>query len=196
MTKDNLNLFYYTRRYRTPLFSQTHTFPEPSVLNDFYASINSKMDEKIKHSGEPVLSRTCKTSIFLFPTTAAEIFNNCLNLKNATSEGKDVKNATSEGKDGFPNNFVKFLTPNISKTLVVLINSCMVEENFLKSLELASVVPLFKSGDRQDPSIYRLFSLLPSLSKNVERILYSRLENFRETTNQITPRQFEFRKTL
>ena len=54
----------------------------------------------------------------------------------------------------------------------------MVEGYFPKSLKLAEIVPFFKSGDMQGPSKYRAVSFLISLSKNVERIMYTKLENF------------------
>ena len=122
------------------------TIPEPSELNEFFTSIGSKMDAKMKHSSEPVLLRTCKETIFLFLITA-EIFNICSNLKNSKSEGKN----------GIPNKFVKFFSPIILETLVVLINRCMVEGHFPKSLKLARVVPLSNPVTGKIPVIIVLF---------------------------------------
>ena len=68
------------------------------------------------------------------------------------------------------------------------------ESIFSQIIELGRVVLLFKAGDRQDPSNYCPISALPSLSEIVKTIIYTRLEKFLETTEQITPRQFGFRK--
>ena len=153
---------------QAPLFSQTHKFTEPPGLNDFSTSIGSKTDTKIKHSSEPVFSKSCKKSIFLFPTTTTEI---CHIWSKFT-------NSNSEGKYGIPNKFVKWVSPIILETSVVLINRCMVEGYFPKSLKLSEVVAFFKPRDKHEPSYYCQISVRPSLSKIVERVMYIRFESF------------------
>ena len=121
-----------------------------------------------------------------FPKLTTGIFNICSNLKNSNSEGKD----------GVPNKFLRFFIPTISEKSVILINRCMLEKYFPKSLKIARLAPLFKSGDKQDPSNCRSISVLASLSKIVDRIRYTKLENFQKTTKRRNPRQFGFRKKL
>ena len=163
MTKSKLNFFKYIRTKQTPSFSQTHTIPELSKLIEFFATIGIKMDAKIKHSSEPVLSGKCKKTLFLFPAATTKTFNICSFLKYSNSEGKD----------NFPNKFVKFFSPIISGIFVVPIKRCMVEVYFFpNSLKLVRVVRLFRSGDKQDPCNYRHFSVLPSFSKIVKELMY------------------------
>ena len=106
MKTDNLYFFKFIRTMQIPSLCHTHTVPERSRLKEFFKSIGSRLVAKVKDSSEPVLSRICKKSLVLFPTTTAETFNICLNLKNLNSEGKD----------GIANNFVKFFSPNTSET--------------------------------------------------------------------------------
>ena len=82
MIKEKLKYFKYVRRKQTPSFSQAHTIPEASKLNEFFTSFDSEMYAKIKHRSEQILSRTRKKSIFLFDIINTEIFNSCSNLKN------------------------------------------------------------------------------------------------------------------
>ena len=45
-------------------------------------------------------------------------------------------------------------------------------------LKIAKVNPIFKSGDNQVFSNYRPISILPSISKILEKIMYNRLFDF------------------
>jgi hypothetical protein len=51
----------------------------------------------------------------------------------------------------------------------------LVSGNFPDRLKYAEVKPLFKNGDKTDPSNYRPISLLTSFSKIFEKIIYRRL---------------------
>ena len=65
---------------------------------------------------------------------------------------------------------------------------------FPDELKIARVIPLYKSGDKNDISNYRPISLLPMLSKIFEKLIHSRLTNFFEETNVLYNKQFGFRK--
>lgn len=56
------------------------------------------------------------------------------------------------------------------------------------------VVPIFKKGDRGDISNYRPISLLPIVSKIVEKCIALRMINFLETNGCLSTCQFGFRK--
>ena len=61
-------------------------------------------------------------------------------------------------------------------------------------LKIAKVVPIFKSGDKTNPSNYRPISLLPNFSKILEKLMSNRLSSFLENNNLFSPKQFGFRK--
>ena len=65
---------------------------------------------------------------------------------------------------------------------------------FPKSFKLAKVIPVFKKGDRNQCNNYRPISILPCISKILERIAYSQLYNFLSKHNIILPSQYGFRK--
>ena len=58
----------------------------------------------------------------------------------------------------------------------------------------AKVTPLFKGGALSDPSNYRPISVLPVLSKIIERHMYNSLYAFLTEQNLIYSRQSGFRK--
>jgi hypothetical protein len=64
-----------------------------------------------------------------------------------------------------------------------------------QQFKIAKVIPLFKSGDRSLPDNYRQISLLSCFSKIFEKVVCSRLTNFLENNNILTPDQYGFRKS-
>ena len=61
-------------------------------------------------------------------------------------------------------------------------------------MKLAYVVPLYKSGKKDIPTNYRPISLLITMSKVLEKILYSRTYNFLTDTGQLYCGQYGFHK--
>ena len=60
-------------------------------------------------------------------------------------------------------------------------------------MKLADMYPLFKSKDRTEPNNYRPISILLTLSKLLEKVMYTQVYNFLTETDQIYNRQYGFR---
>ncbi len=60
----------------------------------------------------------------------------------------------------------------------------------------ALVIPLFKSGDDKMSCDYRPISLLPVLSKVLEKIASEQLMHYLEPNNYLSPLPFGFRQNL
>ena len=61
-------------------------------------------------------------------------------------------------------------------------------------MKIARVVPLFKAGDRSLFTNYRPVSILPSFSKFLEKVVYSRFYNYLCKLEILCDNQFGFRK--
>ena len=59
--------------------------------------------------------------------------------------------------------------------------------------KLAQVTPLFKGGDKLDLGCYRPISLLPTLSKVLEKIILVRMMSFLTNNEVSSEEQFGFR---
>ena len=59
---------------------------------------------------------------------------------------------------------------------------------------MAKVVPLYKNGQRNIPGNYRPISVLPAISKIMERILYDQLYDYLTKFELLSDSQFGFRK--
>ena len=64
--------------------------------------------------------------------------------------------------------------------LTKIINSSIRNECFLDELKVAKVTPNFKKNDDLDKENYRPVSVLPHVSKIIERVMYIQIKNFIE----------------
>ena len=62
-----------------------------------------------------------------------------------------------------------------------------------KAFKTSKVSPLFKKGDNTLLSNYRPISLLPTISKIFERIIYNQLSNYLNDSNLLAEQQYGFR---
>jgi hypothetical protein len=81
-------------------------------------------------------------------------------------------NKSSFSHDNMSNKQIRFIAKQISFPLSHLINVSM-EHNYIPNeWKLAKIVPLFKSGNNQHVTNYRPISLLPTLSKVLEKVVH------------------------
>ena len=84
----------------------------------------------------------------------------------------------------------------LSPILVRLVNISFETGCFPDPLKIAKIVPIFKGGDSTILSNYRPISILPTVSKIIERLVYNRLMSHLEINNILSNNQFGFRKKL
>ena len=65
---------------------------------------------------------------------------------------------------------------------------------FPDNLNIANVTPIFKSGDKDSVSNYRLMSIFPAFSKVLERIMYNRVYNHLHSKGLLYEKQFGFQR--
>ena len=122
-------------------------------------------------------------SIFLTPTDENEFFDILLELKNS-----------SAGHDGISMKMLKLMKNYIVGPLVHIFNTSFVQGKVPDALKIARVVPILKKGDPSIFSNYRPISVLPSISKLLEKLVYKRIITFLDSNNILHDNQFGFRK--
>ena len=103
------------------------------------------------------------------------------------------KNKSSCGYDNFSNKHNKYAQNVLTKPLTLLINQCLQTGIYPSQLKMSRIKPLFKSGDKSLFSNYRPISLLPSLSKIFERVIFDQLLGYFTNNNLLCLDQFGFR---
>ena len=79
------------------------------------------------------------------------------------------------GDDGIPGRVLKHCAGSLSYPLWLLFNLSMREGEFPESWKLASIVPVYKKGDRKDVGNYRPISLLSLVAKTMEKLVKPKL---------------------
>ena len=83
----------------------------------------------------------------------------------------------------------------INKALANFINFSFQNGAVPNKCKEAKVIPVFKTGDSSDPSNYRPISILPVLSKILEKSMKTRLNKFLDKHNIIYKHQYGVRKS-
>ena len=104
-----------------------------------------------------------------------------------------LPNKTSSGFDNLSNLLLKSLKYEIVMPLEQIFNLSLETGTFPMLMKNAEVVPLYK-GKEKDLSVnYRPISLLITISKVLEKIVYKRTYNFLDTNGQLYNSQYGFR---
>ena len=107
---------------------------------------------------------------------------------------QSIDDRKSAGSDGLPGcilkNYAKDLTPSVTQ----LINASLTSSELPTPLKLATVSPIFKNGDPSLATQYRPISLLPLVSKLLEKVVARQLRSYLEEFSIIPKEQFAYRQ--
>ena len=104
-----------------------------------------------------------------------------------------LENKNSSGFDDISNIILKKLKSAIVPPLTKIVNLSLATGVFPEKMKHADVVPLYKSKNRKDVTNYRPILLLITLSKILEKVMYTRTYKFLNDTDQIFGSQYGFR---
>ena len=107
-----------------------------------------------------------------------------------------LKNKKSNGFDAISNEMIKSSRHITAPVLANLFNAMLEAEYFPKLWGIGLMVPIFKSGEIDDPDNYRGVSLNSCLSKLFTGLLNERLVRFLDVTGKIKHNQVGFRKSF
>ena len=159
------------------------------VFNNYFSNISDlypaspRYEESLRMVTESLL---CDTTTFSFcPIT--------LDRLKATID--DLKPNNSDKYGDIPTFIFKDYFHIIGPSLLNLINGCIVNGIFPDFLKVGRITPIYKKkGSRLKVNNYRPITILPTISKIFEKVLYNQLSNFFESNNLLHDSQFGFRR--
>ena len=152
-------------------------------FNQRFVSQGERVSRSISAmSVEELQSERTLKSMYLYPTPLNEIHRSISDLKIGKASGIDEISAE----------VLKISALAIIPYLQKLLNQTFSKGEFPDCLKIAKVIPLFKSGSKTDVDNYRSISLLPVLSKVLEKIMYNRLIKFLDKNDLLYEKQFGF----
>ena len=100
------------------------------------------------------------------------------------------------GDDGINIRLIKEGKEVLVPFITELLNKSIASGVYPKALKVAKIVPVFKGGERKNPCNYRPISILTSINKIFEKVIYTQLLNHMEVNSILSPKQFGFRKNM
>ena len=98
-----------------------------------------------------------------------------------------MKSSHSRGHDQLSNMVVKLISSHIGKSLALNINKSSYTVIFPDSMKIAKVVPIFKKDDKSLMNNYRPISVLPALSKVLEKVMHRQITDYFNANNLFSP---------
>ena len=109
---------------------------------------------------------------------------------------KQLRKTNSVGADGIAQRFINDSLPAIAYYLTVIINTSIVTGVYPSLWKHGIITPIYKSGDTDEINNYRPITILPVISKVLEKIAANQLTAFLEENNLISNTQHGFRSKL
>jgi len=149
------------------------------VLSDFFASVytdksNNSLPDMPYHD---VQHEMC------MPDINSELIEKLLT---------ELKSSKSPGPDGVHPRVLKELASELAIPLTKIFKSVMETGRIPQSWKIAHISPIFKKGDKRDPSNYRPVSLTCIVSKILEKIIRDCLMDHLRLNNFVSNKQFGF----
>ena len=103
----------------------------------------------------------------------------------------DVGKAT--GLDKIPNRLLKIAADVVAPSLTGIFNQSLVTGIFPSDWKMAKVSPIFKNGSKSDLNNYRPISVIPTVAKIFEKIIYDQLYQYLNENGLLNSGQSGFR---
>ena len=184
MSKDKPNGIKCILDNRRPVLDQLEI---ANKFNDFFINIDPSLTKNMptarNHNCGKYLTGNILSSV-QFDLVDDDIIAKTLH---------SIKSKSSSGHDGISTKLLKFLSPPLISPLRVIINQSLITGIYPDKLKIAKVIPLFKKDDKAKTNNYRPISLLSSISKSIEKVVYNQLYRYFTQNNLFYDSHYGFR---
>ena len=160
------------------------------IFNDHFSNIGPKLAESIPNNNDVnfrdfITQQKSKTknSFSFRPVSVTLVYTLLVNLSTTKATGMDKISAK----------ILQVAAPVIAPSLTEIFNMSIDSDQFPSDWKAARVIPLFKKGQRSMLDNYRPISILPVVSKLMERIMYDQMYEYLNQNNLFSKHQFGFR---
>lgn len=189
----NIKNITYTNNSRTENLELLQVKSSPiesaNFVNKYFANIGRELAQNMV-SGTNFLSKplskspSLTNSMALLETDESEVCSTLMNLRSDSAPGWD----------NIPTCFLKLARNEVVPIITHLANLCFQKGAFPAPLKKSIITPVHKGGDRDDVNNYRPISVLTAISKIIEKLINSRLLQYLNKFDILSPSQFGFRQ--
>ena len=155
-------------------------------FNSYFANIGANLTPNIpitNHSFREFLPPPMPNSIFVEPLTPVSVYNLIKSIK--PKKSKDI--------DDLSMYLISLVAEGICAPLSSIYNLSIQTGVFPDKLKISKTIVIHKSGSLSIMDHHRGVSLIPTLSKPLEKYISTTIYSFLDSNNFWTPRQFGFR---
>ena len=194
------------------------------VVNDIYSTKSNKekltkqfrINNELVNDAETIANGFCEffstiannlksksfplKDLIFKPRSNEVMFEKCqFNFRNVTEKEvlkhlKNLKRSCAVGLDEIPGSFLRDIAYVIAKPLTHIINCSLKNASVPSDFKSSKVVPIFKTGQKDNFDNYRPISVLPAVSKIIEKCVHTQIMEHLEHNNLLSIHQFGFRK--
>ena len=174
------NMFNLNNELTTDTNQIAHAF------NEFFSNIGQKVSQDVPKTNKTFTEylRKHPNNIFLNPVTKYDI----IKITNT------LKPKTSSGYDELSTKLLKHIINEIIDPITHIINQSLLTGIVPDKMKIAKLVPIYKSKDPTELTNYRPISLLPVISKILEKVMFNNVVNFMNKQNLFYKNQYGFRQ--
>ena len=157
-------------------------------FNKFFINIGPQLATQIPQDNnitfQSYLNSPCHTTFNFSPVQQEDV----IKIIN------ELKSKSSFGFDRLSTKILKCLKIELSNPIAVIINQSLTHGIFPDKLKVARVIPIFKSNEETLLTNYRPISLLPSISKVFEKVIFKQLHSYFKSNSLYFISQYGFRE--
>lgn len=190
----NIKSITYSNQVKSQSAALLSIKPSPiesvNFVNDYFVKIGKELAERIQPrtnklpSDRPDISPAQSNSFVLLDTDPKEVESILMSLKSSSAPGWDRISSS----------FLKYVCKQVVPIIAHLANLCFKNGIFPDPLKKSVITPVHKGGNTDDVNNYRPISVLPALSKILEKLTNTRLINYLNKFKLISSTQFGFRQ--
>jgi potassium voltage-gated channel Eag-related subfamily H protein 8 len=158
-------------------------------FNSFFVTAGKNISDNV-----PPSSRTPESYFLLTDDPPPEFNLGNINAQHIRDIVKSFPNKQSTDIDGLSLKLLKFVSNEVCVPLAHIFDLSFTTGIFPSKLKTNRTVPIFKAGDPSSCDNYRPISLIPTLSKILEKIVAINLTNHLQLNNLLHKNQFGFQR--
>ena len=158
-------------------------------FREFYSTLGTELAGRILPG-----TTTIENNISRIPNQLSSLALNGTTVAEVEHLINQLLNKSSHGYDDISNTMLKSLCKSISFPLCKIFNDSILEGIFPTSMKQSEVIPLYKGKEMDDRINYQPISLLITVSKVLEKIIYKRLYSFLNANSTLFTSPYSFRK--
>ena len=160
--------------YDSELVTDRNNIPE--VFNGHFVGVGEKLAKDVSPS-------SCSSSdcILKVNTNGSRFEFKLLKPVDVYKVFSKLKNGKAAGMHLIPNRILKNVKDILTPSITDIFNASIKSKTFPDDFKIARVTPIFKGGNTEDLGNYRPISILASIARIFERLLYKQLHDFLAT---------------